>query len=57
MSLVQARIKDDAAVWALIARWVPDFNSWAIADHVCMAGMKRLGADPSRIDEVETWTT
>ena len=36
--------------------WVPDFDSWAIADHACMAGQKRLVADPSRVDEVETWT-
>ncbi len=35
---------------------MPDFDSWAIADHACIAGMKRLVADPSRLDEVETWT-
>lgn len=55
--LTQARIRPDDAVWALIASWVPDFDCWAIADHVCMAGMKRLVADPTRIDEVEGWTT
>ena len=55
--LTQARIKSDGPVWALIASWVPDFDSWAIADHACMAGQKRLIADPSRIDEVEGWTT
>lgn len=55
--LTQARIRpDDEAVWQLIASWVPDFDSWAIADHVCMAGMKRLVADPSRLDQVEAWT-
>ena len=32
------------------------FDSWAIADHACMAGQKRLIADPSRLDEVEAWT-
>jgi 3-methyladenine DNA glycosylase AlkD len=36
---------------------VPDFDAWAIADHVCIAGQKRLVADPSRLDTVETWTT
>ena len=53
--LTQARIKDDYDVWGLIASWVDDFDSWAIADHACMAGQKRLVADPSRIDQVEEW--
>ena len=35
---------------------MPDFDGWAIADHVCSAGGKRLVADPARIDLVETWT-
>lgn len=56
--LTQARIKpSDADVWRLIFSWVPDFDSWAIADHACMAGQRRLTADPSRLDTVETWTT
>lgn len=55
--LTQARIADDGAVWALIASWVPQFDTWAIADHVCDAGGRRLMADPSRLDEVEGWTT
>lgn len=54
--LTQARIRDDGPVWDLIASWVPDFDAWAIADHVCDAGGRRLVADPSRIDIVETWT-
>nr|WP_272490799.1 DNA alkylation repair protein [Mesobacterium pallidum] len=55
--LTQARIRPDDAAWRLIASWVPDFDSWAIADHACMAGQKRLTADPARLDEVESWTT
>lgn len=55
--LTQARIRPDEAIWALIASWVGDFDSWAIADHACMAGQKRLIADPSRIDDVALWTT
>tara|TARA_R110002072_G_scaffold80040_8_gene184176 strand:+ start:2607 stop:3290 length:684 start_codon:yes stop_codon:yes gene_type:complete len=56
--LTQARIRpDDGPAWALIASWTPDFDSWAIADHACMAGQKRLMADPSRLDQVETWVT
>ncbi len=54
--LTQARIAEDEGVWRLIASWVPDFDAWAIADHACDAGERRLLADPSRIDEVEGWT-
>lgn len=56
--LLQARIRpDDGAAWALIASWVPEFDSWAIADHASIAGGKRLVADPARLDQVESWTT
>ncbi|EEW26463.1 DNA alkylation repair protein [Rhodobacter ferrooxidans] len=55
--LSQARIRpDDSGAWALICQWLPDFDAWAIADHACIAAQKRLIADPSRLDEVETWT-
>lgn len=54
--LTQATLRPDEAAWALIQTWVPDFDSWAIADHACMAGQKRLVADPSRLDQVEAWT-
>jgi 3-methyladenine DNA glycosylase AlkD len=54
--LTQARIRPDDAVWALITSWLPDFDSWAIADHAMMAGQKRLMADLARMDEVEAWT-
>ena len=54
--LTQARIRDDEPVWRLIASWVPAFDAWAIADHVCDAGGRRLVAKPERIDEVEGWT-
>ncbi|WP_299426420.1 DNA alkylation repair protein [uncultured Shimia sp.] len=54
--LTQARLRPDEEAWQLIASWVPEFDSWAIADHACMAGQKRLVADPSRLDMVETWT-
>ena len=53
--LTQARIRPDDAAWALIQSWVPKFDAWAIADHVGIAGQKRLAADPSRIDAVEPW--
>lgn len=55
--LTQARLRPDADAWALITSWVPQFDSWAIADHACMAGQKRLIADPSRVQEVAEWTT
>jgi len=54
---VQARIRpDDAPAWACITGFVPEFDSWAIADAVAMGGQKRLMQDPTRLDEVETWT-
>ncbi len=55
--LTQARIADDDQTWHLIASWVPTFDAWAVADHACDAGQRRLTADPSRLDEVEAWTT
>ena len=56
--LTQARLRpDDNAAWRTITHWVPDFDGWAIADHASIAGQKRLLADPTRLDEVETWTT
>lgn len=55
--LTQARLRPDEAAWALIASWVPDFDAWAIADHACDAGQRRLVADPSRIATVAGWTT
>jgi 3-methyladenine DNA glycosylase AlkD len=54
--LTQARIKDDEDAWQLIQSWTPDFDSWAIADHACMAGHRRLLANPNRLDQVEAWT-
>lgn len=55
--LTQARIRPDDGAWDLIKGWAPDFDSWAIAAHACMAGQKRLVADPSRLDEIEAWTS
>ncbi|QDC10162.1 DNA alkylation repair protein [Oceanicola sp. D3] len=55
--LTQARLRPDTEAWALIKSWLPDLDSWAIADHAMMAGQKRLMADLSRMDEVEAWTT
>jgi len=54
--LTTTRIRpDDGAAWDLIRSWPPDFDSWAIADHACMAGQKRLVEDPARVEVVETW--
>ena len=55
--LTQARIREDEPlVWAEFLRWVPTFDAWAIADHACKAGERRLVADPSRLDALEPWT-
>ena len=52
--LTQARIKEDEAVWRLVSSWVPRFDAWAVADHAAGVGSRRLVADPTRLDEVET---
>jgi 3-methyladenine DNA glycosylase AlkD len=54
--LVQARLRPDEAAWDLIASWVAQLDAWAIADTVCKAGEKRVVADPTRLDQVESWT-
>lgn len=54
--LTQARIRPDDGVWELLQSWLPDFDSWAVADHACMAMQKRLSTDPTRLDQVEDWT-
>ncbi len=55
--LTQARIRpDDSDAWALICRWVPEFDAWAIADHASIAGQKRLVWQPERLEDVEAWT-
>jgi len=56
-SLTQARLRpDDTPAWQVICGWAPDFDAWAIADHACIAGQKRLVADPARLDALEDWT-
>jgi 3-methyladenine DNA glycosylase AlkD len=56
--MIQARIRpDDGPVWDLLLSWLPDFDSWAIADFVTDALDRRLAADPARIATVATWTT
>jgi len=55
--LTQARINPDHAVWNEIQRWVPDFDAAVITDHACAAGARRLPADLTRLDTLETWTT
>lgn len=56
--LTQARIRpDDSGAWALIAGWAIGFDSWALADHACAAGARRLVADPTRVEQVASWTS
>ena len=55
--LTQARLRpDDSKAWSLIKSWVPEFDAWAIADHVAIAGQKRLVWDTNRLDDLEPWT-
>lgn len=56
--LTQARIKpDDAPVWQELQRWVPQFDSWSIADTATKSIERRLLADPTRFDAVAEWVT
>ena len=51
--LTQARIREgESLVWAEFLRWLPDFDAWAIADHACKVGERRLATDPARLDAV-----
>ena len=55
--LTQARMKEGCApAWDLICTWVPQFDAWSLADHVCIAAQKRIVAEPARIDTVQGWT-
>lgn len=55
---LQARMRpDDTLAWDWITSTVPQFDSWAIADAVAQGGQKRLVQDPSRLDQLEEWTT
>ena len=55
--LTQARFREaESAVWEEFLRWVPEFDGWAVADHACKAGERRLVFGPERLDVVETWT-
>lgn len=55
--LTQARLRpDDTRAWDIIASWVPDLDTSAIADQVCTAGQKRLVWDPKRLEQLEPWT-
>lgn len=55
--LLQARMRPDDAAWDMIQSWLPDFDHSEIADHACLAGQKRLIADTTRLDDVESWIT
>ena len=54
--LIQARIRPDDEVWRLFLSWVPQFDAWAIADHACDVGRRRLEVRPERLDEIEALT-
>ncbi len=54
--LTKARTAQDQAFWDEICAWVPTFDAWAIADHACKAGERRVMTDLSRLDQIEQWT-
>ena len=56
--LTQARLRpDDGAAWDAICAWMPQLDTRAIADAVCVAGQKRVVWAPDRLDTLEDWTT
>ncbi|WP_112323441.1 DNA alkylation repair protein [Oceanibium sediminis] len=57
--LIKARIRPpelEAETWEQIAAWVPEFDGWAIADHLASAGERRVMADLGRLDTLEAWS-
>jgi 3-methyladenine DNA glycosylase AlkD len=55
--VTRAIIRPDTAAWDLITSWLSDLDCEAIADQVCKAGQKRVSMDPTRLNEIEAWTT
>ncbi|MEM7470809.1 MAG: DNA alkylation repair protein [Pseudomonadota bacterium] len=54
--LTQARLRpSDDSAWQLITSWAPGFDAWAVADHACIAGQKRLVWAPARIADIAHW--
>ena len=48
---------DDQAIWQATLDFAPEFDSWAIADHMAMAAHKRILTTSGRWQELEAWTT
>lgn len=53
--LTQARIRPDAGPWALLERWVFQFDCRAIAEAGAGAISRRLVAEPARLAALEEW--
>ncbi|ALI56388.1 DNA alkylation repair protein [Celeribacter marinus] len=50
--LTQARIKDDADIWAQICTWIEQADTWAQIDALGAAGGRRIAVDLSRMATV-----
>ncbi len=46
----------DAQYWQQIMSYAPDFDGWAIADHMAMAAHKRILAPENRYIDLKPWT-
>ncbi|MGP9789062.1 DNA alkylation repair protein [Roseinatronobacter sp. NSM] len=56
--LTQARMRpNDSAAWGVIAAWAQQCDTRAVADHVAIAGGKRLQAHPARLEQLAQWIT
>jgi len=50
--LTQARIKDDAEIWAQICDWLELATTWPVIDALSAAGGRRIAADLSKMETV-----
>ncbi|WP_062762530.1 DNA alkylation repair protein [Falsirhodobacter sp. alg1] len=53
--LLQARMRPDDSAWDAICIWVEELDNWAIADAVAKSAEKRVMADFTRFEALESW--
>jgi 3-methyladenine DNA glycosylase AlkD len=53
--LTRRAVAPGADLWTFVTRRMADLDGWAIADTLASVGSRCLLADPSRLDDVESW--
>lgn len=56
LTLPKLSYDDDRRIWQKTLELAPDFDCWAIADHMAIAAHKRLLHENNRWVELEAWT-